>query len=99
MGRIDVLKTIRNSELHIMCRHCDHFVEYNTAHETNASLAEYVHLDDGEQEYDHDAEPGLTKSHREWVNCRPELFDYFTDNKCGPNSDMFPGRRGKVDTP
>lgn len=78
----------------VMCALCDHFVADNDAWEEG--LARYVHMEDGEQEFDHGAERGEAKTGAEWTVERPELFDTFQDGKVGPNSDFFPGRRGKV---
>lgn len=77
-----------------MCALCDHFVEENDA--WGPGLARYVHCDDGEQVFDHDAEPGESRTSVDWTLDRPELFEKFQDGKIGPNSDFFPNRRGKV---
>lgn len=82
--------------MYYKCRHCDHFVERSNNGEPGA--AEWVHLDDGEQEYDHDAEPGVVagKTLSDWQQARPELFERHADDKIGPNS-IHHDRRGKVD--
>lgn len=73
-----------------LCQHCDHFVEPNPDAETDASLAKFLHMDDGDQEYDHDAEPSTDTD-------RPDLLRLYPDGKIGPNS-MFHSRRGKRDS-
>lgn len=79
-----------------ICKHCDHFVEENTS--TGTGLAPFLHLDDGEQEYDHDAEPfGPDRTLLTWQLRRPDLFHKFADGKIGPNSTLYIPRRGKVD--
>lgn len=93
-----------------MCKHCDHFVEENyfgndkvvivdaTTVEvegySNGKLARYIHLEDGEQEFDHNAEPGEVRTGLEWERFRPDLFTKYPDGKIGPNS-PFHSRRGK----
>jgi hypothetical protein len=57
-------------------------------------FARYVHLEDGEQEFDHDAEPGETRD--DWEKVRPDLFVEHADGKIGPNS-IFHSQRGKID--
>lgn len=55
-----------------------------------------VHLEDGEQEFDHDAEcSDKTHLKSEWILLRPDLFKKYEDGKSGPNS-MYHSRRGKV---
>lgn len=79
-----------------MCAHCDHFVTDNDP--WHAGLARHMHMEDGEQEFDHDAEPGAeSMTSVDWYMERPELFMMFPDGKVGPNSAFFPGRRGKVE--
>ena len=79
-----------------ICRHCDHFIEENNPAEC-VPRARFIHLDDGEQEYDHDAErSGQANTLHEWTTRRPDLFTKYPDGKIGPNS-MHHSRRGKVD--
>ena len=90
-----------------MCAKCDHFVDDNILVKGDfyfddpakpageEGLARFIHLEDGEQEFDHDAVPGgelatLSK----WKLGRPELFIEHPDGKIGPNSIHHP-RRGK----
>lgn len=68
-----------------ICKHCDHFVEETT------------HMDDGEQEYDHDPCPGESHTLDKWKELRPDLFAKHADGKIGPNS-RYHNRRGKIDT-
>lgn len=60
-----------------------------------STMARYVHFEDGEQEFDHDAQPGETMTGEDWKQVRPELFTMYTDNCIGPNS-AHHSRRGKV---
>jgi len=92
-----VASEARNATMHTICVHCDHFVVPNPEIVRDQTAVPYLHVDDGSQIYNHHAEPGMTRSYWDWVNKRPELFDFFIDKKCGPNSECFPGRRGKVD--
>lgn len=93
-----------------LCKHCDHFVEENPFPESDIitrsgltmtvrgydrPIARWVHLDDCEQEYNHDAEPGETMDERHWHGIRPELFAEYPDGKVGPNSSMH-DQRGKL---
>jgi hypothetical protein len=85
-----------------MCRHCDHFVEGNSAYdEVHPNLAAYIHLEDGDQEFDHDADPGRWPDDgwtlAWWREREPDLFFAYPDGKIGPNS-KFHNRRGKNDT-
>lgn len=59
-------------------------------------VAKFIHLDDGDQEYDHDAEPGEEHTGREWKLLRPDLFTKHPDGAIGPNS-SYHNRRGKKD--
>lgn len=77
-----------------LCKHCDHFVDEN--YPLEEGLAKFIHLEDGEQEFDHDAEPGETKLGEEWKHERPDLFIEHLDGAIGPNS-FFHSRRGKDD--
>lgn len=84
-----------------LCKHCDHFVDPNDCLEDfpadeQAHIAKFIHLEDGEQEFDHDAEPGETKLGHEWQRDRPDLFQEHPDGAIGPNS-FFHSRRGKDD--
>lgn len=76
-----------------MCgnENCWHFIEDNSASfYPGMNIAEYVHLDDGEKEYDHDAIPsGDIFTLDEWRNRHPFLFKEFPDDKVGPNSAHF----------
>ena len=75
-----------------LCTCCDHFIEKNTAE--GEGLAAYVHLDNGEQEYDHEATPGESKTMAEWKESRPDLFKSHPDGEIGPNSE-YHSQRGK----
>ena len=91
------------------CYICDHFVESNdlcpgeyyhddpSKPEGEPGLARYIHFDDGEQEYDHDAKPsGEVHGSIDWQRLRPDLFVEHPDGKVGPNSE-YHCRRGKAD--
>lgn len=87
-----------------LCKHCDHFVEPNeqdresysdTQDRESYSIAAYDHLEDGEQEFDHDAEPGDAHTLEEWYGIRPDLFKPYPDGKIGPNS-SYHSQRGKA---
>lgn len=88
MGVLDDMVTTKYTQ----CKHCDHFVDDNTAQ--GEGIAANVHLEDGEQEFDHDAEPGETKTMAEWQAERPDLFKMHPDGKIGPNS-IYHSQRGK----
>ncbi len=62
---------------------------------SNITQCRYIHLEDGEQEFDHDAEPGESHSLKEWHVLRPDLFMMHSDERVGPNS-VCHSRRGKV---
>jgi hypothetical protein len=81
-----------------LCRHCDHFVEANDPLTTAPpGTAPFIHLEDGEQEFDHDPEAGdETHSLEDWQRLRPVLFREYPDGAIGPNS-RHHSRRGKVD--
>jgi hypothetical protein len=50
-------------------------------------FAKYLHLEDGDQDFDHDAEPSdQTHTGDEWEELRPDLFHEYEDGKIGPNS-------------
>lgn len=71
------------------CKHCSHFVEEVDEGEG------WEHLEDGEQLFDHEAEPGSeAKTLDEWMEEHPALFKTFADGKIGPNS--FINTRGKI---
>lgn len=79
-----------------LCLHCDHFVDTNDSHQPGDDLAPYVHLEDGEQEFTHDAAPGPdSRPLAEWQAARPDLFLQHPDGATGPNS-IFHSRRGKA---
>lgn len=78
-----------------LCTKCDHFVEENEEHLYNPEYATHLHLEDGEQEFDHDATPGMILTGDQWDKERPDLFTEYADGKIGPNS-IFHSRRGKV---
>lgn len=68
-----------------LCKHCDHFAD------------EMGHMEDGEQEFDHNPEPdGPALPLAEWKVNRPDLFVMHPDGKIGPNS-IHHSRRGKID--
>lgn len=80
-----------------ICQHCHHFVDPNDDYEPGNGNAEFVHLENGEQEFDHDAQPSEeTKTLKEWEQERPELFKEYEDGEIGPNSIHF-DRKGKCD--
>lgn len=93
-----------------LCKKCDHFVAKNDIGNgefyvddpkkpaTEVGLARYIHLDDGDQEYDHDASPGETHLMKVWKALQPDFFTEYTDGKIGPNS-IYHSRRGKMDPP
>lgn len=72
------------------CAYCDFFVEVNPAKDDDEGIAEYIHLDDGEKEHDHDAVPS-TETHTldGWDEINPQLFTMFSDGKIGPNSEFY----------
>lgn len=79
-----------------LCKHCCHFVDENYRGDPpDESLAAFVHMEDGEQEFDHDAEPGESHTSEEWSVLRPDLTTEHPDGKIGPNS-RFHSQRGKV---
>ena len=82
-----------------LCKHCDHFVEENGP--TKPHFGSYhLHLEDGEQEFDHDAEPS-DQAHTldEWQELRPDLFHEHEDGKIGPNSSHHDDRGKIINTP
>jgi len=81
---------------YILCEHCDHFVDQNyiDGEIRQPGIAEYAHLEDGEQEFDHEAKPS-SESHSlaDWEKNRPDLFIDHED-AIGPNS-RHHSQRGK----
>ena len=76
--------------LYEMCgdEFCYHFIEDNP----DDGFAAYIHLDDGDKEYDHDAIPsGQIHKLSWWRMAWPQLFLTFPDGKIGPNSKHFLG--------
>jgi hypothetical protein len=72
------------------CADCWHFVDLNPAYRDAAGLAEYVHLDNGEKEHDHDARPGGVRGTlAAWKAAHPQLFTRYPDGNIGPNSAHF----------
>jgi hypothetical protein len=70
-----------------LCARCDHFVDFHEETTERGVRAGYAHLDDGEQDYDHAAEPSnVRKTLAEWRRDRPGLFTLYPDGKVGPNS-------------
>lgn len=72
-----------------LCKHCDHFVEIDDYSEAT------IHLEDGEQNFDH--EPELSDQSmplEEWKKQRPDLFVTHEDGAIGPNSTHH-SQRGK----
>ena len=79
-----------------LCKHCDHFVDRNHAKGDNPEIAAFLHLEDGEQEFDHNGETsGEVHTLTEWKRLRPDLFRKYPDGKIGPNSKHH-SRRGKL---
>ena len=84
-----------NSPEYTICLLCDHFVELNDSDPwPGVTLAEYVHLDNGEKEHDHDARPtpGASLAIETWRAIKPELFTEYRDGAIGPNSAHYTGR-------
>jgi hypothetical protein len=72
-----------------MCNLCQHFVDENDTYEPHSNIARYVHLDDGETEYDHDARPnGDVRTVAAWEKAHPYLFPY-----AGESTEDFLARR------
>lgn len=71
------------------CEKCWHFVTDNPSREWSGDVVEYIHLDDGEVEHDHDAVPGASRTLVWWKTFHPELFEVYPDKKTGPNSAYF----------
>ncbi len=94
-----------------MCKHCDHFIGPNMAFDDDQIVetkdttirvkgdsieyARFEHFEDGEQEFDHNPEPGETKTLAEWEAQRPDLFKAHPDGAIGPNSKHH-SQRGKL---
>jgi len=76
----------QNQPTETLCKHCDHFIEPNFDYAPDNGLCEYIHMEDGEQEFDHDAEPGETRTTAQWGELRPDLTQMHPDGKIGPNS-------------
>lgn len=75
------------NQIYTICDKCDHFVDKDEEG--------FIHLEDGEQEFDHDAVPKESATLQEWQNNRPDLFLEHPDGKIGPNS-LYHSRNGKV---
>lgn len=59
------------------------FVEFKDG----TKMAKYIHLENGEQAFDHDANPGnLTLSLEGWKKEKPLLFKKYKDGEVGANS-------------
>jgi hypothetical protein len=84
--------------LYTLCTKCDHFVDENEAAlEYEGNQATHIHLEDGMQEFDHDAEPSTARHTLDkWKELRPDLFHEYPDGAIGPNS-TYHDRRGKDD--
>lgn len=76
------------------CAKCWHFIEPNdVGPDEFFTYAEYLHLDNGEKEHDHDAAPsGDIRTLEQWEHDHPELFTEYSDGEIGPNSVYFKGR-------
>jgi len=100
---------MNNKTTYTLCKHCDHFVDENYFREEDiisreattmtvkgyeVPMARYLHQDDAFQEYDHNGEPGETRTLEEWEVARPDLFVQHEDDSIGPNS-IHHSRRGK----
>ena len=93
LGDEDAVELVYETKYQL-CKHCDHFVDENPA--AGPGIAKFVHLEDGEQEFDHDGEPlGEGKTLSEWRETRPDLFVKHSDDKIGPNS-IHHDQRGKT---
>lgn len=80
-----------------LCALCDHFIELNESKSQDFSPTDYIHLEDGNQDFDHDATPSdQTYFESKWEKIRPDLFTEYPDGAVGPNSSHH-DRRGKVD--
>jgi len=72
-----------------LCKHCDHFVDVNYDAEDypDAGYCSHLHLEDGGQEFDHDAEPGEVHKGNEWAAHRPDLFKEYPDGPTRHHAD------------
>jgi hypothetical protein len=99
-GMIDpeLVSLVNDTQEYTICKHCDHFVDQNypDGQTVPEGVAKYIHLEDGEQEFDHDAEPGTVRTLALWKLVRPDLFHEYPDEAIGPNS-KYHSRRGKTD--
>ena len=76
-----------------LCKHCDHFVDPNEPYQEGT--AKFIHLEDGEQEFDHEPEPSdQVHTLAQWREIRPDLFVEHED-AIGPNS-IHHNRKGKL---
>ena len=84
--------TVEHDKLpYVMCAKCHHFVDEEPAAESG-----YIHLEDGDQEFDHAPEPSYAAhTLQEWKQLHPGLFEEYPDGKIGPNSAYY-SRRGKA---
>lgn len=69
-----------------ICKYCDHFIEENIDYTPESGFCQYIHLDDGDIEYNHNATPDETLPSGDWGILRPDLFTLNIDNRVGPNS-------------
>lgn len=78
-----------------LCARCDHFVDANSSAGDDPTYARFVHLDDGEKDHDHDAEPSdQTFSLDEWKAIRPDLFERDpATGRIGPNREQHQTQR------
>jgi hypothetical protein len=82
----------RDNVEYTLCKRCDHFVDPDDSPKSG-----FVHLEDGEQEFDHDPEPSdQTHTLAQWRVLRPDLFVTHLDGAIGPNSTHH-SRRGKIE--
>ena len=92
---------MENDPTYEMCGNefCYHFIEENPSYSKDNPfsyggdlIAQFIHLDDGEKEYDHDAIPsGMIHRFSWWKMAWPQLFTGYPDGKIGPNSRYFVG--------
>jgi len=79
-----------------LCAYCDHFIEENSDYTPESGYCTHLHLENGEQEFDHDATPsGEIHTDDEWGKLRPDLFIEHPDGAVGPNS-IHHSQRGKL---
>jgi hypothetical protein len=95
----ELLPTNEKTVLYTICKYCDHFIDpnYPDGQTIPEGVAKYIHLEDGEQEFDHEPSPGTTRTLALWKLVRPDLFKVYEDGAIGPNSCYYPSRRGKTD--